>query len=784
MAIDRRLKQKKRRQERQRVRREERARARRQEKAEDYTMMAWEAFENDDYKEALAFALKRLDIVPADMAMVEIALETARLVRDGTTHYHLLRRFWKSRLLSDREDYLLLGKMAFIREDVALSREVFESLVREEVPLEKPLTKAQTNFVRSRLRDISRAEALAARMRSVQKRTRARKESAGKPATRAQTASGGTGANQEKPDHHEGVPAESGPEPEVVFRVDATELREHLKQLSGSALEDFHLAINAYKLSFRTSYDQLLCIPTLRNVESIWYQEETARKVLKIFRGRAILADEVGLGKTIEAGLILKEYLLRGLVRSVLVLTPSSLVNQWREELYEKFGLSFVSSNDAAFREGPARFWKHPLIVASINTAKSARQWDAVTSRAYDLVIVDEAHHLKNRTTRNWKLVNAIQKNFLVLLTATPVENNLEELFNLVTLLRPGHLKTRKAFKAEFVTRGNPTDPRNRDRLRGLLKEVMIRNTRSVTQLHLPPRFATTIRVSPTEQEARFYREVSAFVADQATQTSNALSRRALQRLLAAAGSSHWAALRMLEGMTAESFDASRQLETMRTLGQSIGASAKTQRVIQLLLATPDQTILFVNTMATLEHVHAVLEGERISHAVFCGTLTKTQKESALEAFRTGCPVLLATGTGGEGHNLQFCRRMINYDLPWNPMEIEQRIGRIHRIGQTEEVQIYNFCGAGTVEDYVLEVLDRKINMFELVIGEIDMILGRLKGEQEFDQLVYDLWIQHQDSPERRKAFADLALRLRRARSAYEKSKELDEGLFQEDFGI
>ena len=117
-------------------------------------------------------------------------------------------------------------------------------------------------------------------------------------------------------------------------------------------------------------------------------------------------------------------------------------------------------------------------------------------------------------------------------------------------------------------------------------------------------------------------------------------------------------------------------------------------------------------------------------------------------------------------------------------MRIEQRIGRIHRIGQEKEVQVYNFCATGSLEDYILEILDRKINMFELVVGEIDMILGRLQGEQEFSDMVYDLWVTNVDDSERKKAFNTLGTRIKRAKSAYEKSKELDEKLFREDFGV
>jgi len=194
--------------------------------------------------------------------------------------------------------------------------------------------------------------------------------------------------------------------------------------------------------------------------------------------------------------------------------------------------------------------------------------------------------------------------------------------------------------------------------------------------------------------------------------------------------------------------------------------------------------IVFVNFRATLEYIQKVLEERGIPHAVFHGSLEAARKQAAIDRFRAECPILLATGVGGEGHNLQFCHTMINYDLPWNPMAIEQRIGRIHRIGQEKEVEIYNFCAAGSIEDHILEILDRKINMFELVIGEIDMILGRMRGEEEFGDMVYEIWVRNREEAGRRKAFAALANRLKRARSAYETSKDLDEKLFQEDFGL
>ena len=125
------------------------------------------------------------------------------------------------------------------------------------------------------------------------------------------------------------------------------------------------------------------------------------------------------------------------------------------------------------------------------------------------------------------------------------------------------------------------------------------------------------------------------------------------------------------------------------------------------------------------------------------------QKNAAIEDFQTSKPVLLSTEAAGEGRNLQFCRAMVNFDLPWNPMRIEQRVGRIHRVGQDRPVDIFNLAAKGTIEEYVLDILDRKLNMFELVIGEVDMILGQLADERDFEEIVLDVWSQARDAMKR-----------------------------------
>ncbi|MBA7628933.1 RNA polymerase-associated protein RapA [subsurface metagenome] len=231
---------------------------------------------------------------------------------------------------------------------------------------------------------------------------------------------------------------ERRPLPEIPVSIEVNPLAFKKAWPDGhfSSLENFELTLEAYQIRFKETFENLICLHNLKDVRSFWYQEETARKVLKAFRGRALLADEVGLGKTIEALMILKEYIQRGMVKNALILTPTPLVGQWKEELKNKFGLDFPSTDDPDYRTMESSFWDGSFILASINIAKSKRNFPLVTKREYDMVIVDEAHHLKNRSTFNWKLVNALKKRFLLLLTATPIENNLMELYNLVTLLK------------------------------------------------------------------------------------------------------------------------------------------------------------------------------------------------------------------------------------------------------------------------------------------------------------------------------------------------------------
>ncbi len=484
--------------------------------------------------------------------------------------------------------------------------------------------------------------------------------------------------------------------------------------------------------------------------------------------------------------MVIKEYMMRGMVKNVLVLTPTPLVSQWRQELDSKFYLDFRSTDDPEFRGEENGFWQAPRIVASINTAKSKKHFSTVTDREWDMVIIDEAHHLKNRNTLNWKLANALKKRFLLLLTATPVENNLMELYNLITLLKPGQLKTASAFKEEFMTRGDPTDPKNRARLRELLNLVMIRNTRAVANIHIPPRFAETIRIQPTRAEAELYDSISRLAKD-IYSSSKSKNKMMLKHILAMAGSSPAAvkkALSKTSGNDALLARHNEEVTKVLELIDSMVETGKNKAVLELIGQTSEKVIIFVQYRATLDYLSDVLQSRGIKTSLFHGSMPNSEKDQQIENFSIDNQVLLTTELGGEGRNLQFCHRMINYDLPWNPMRIEQRIGRIHRIGQQNQVLIYNLCGADTIEDCILEILDKKINMFELVVGEIDMIVGRMRDEQDFSDIVYDIWVNSASEDDRKAGFDKLGSKLKRCKTGYEKTRVLDDKLFGENFEI
>jgi superfamily II DNA or RNA helicase/tetratricopeptide (TPR) repeat protein len=583
-------------------------------------------------------------------------------------------------------------------------------------------------------------------------------------------------------------PARRAGKPVVRFTFINEPLFAEMNRSGGGNPHAWQLWMEYHRIRLIREFDELLCLGHLRNIDQYWYQIETVSQVLRRFGGRVLLADEVGLGKTIEAGMVLKEYLLRGMVRKILVLTPPSLVSQWREELETKFGLDFITTEDPSYREGAEDFWRrHDRIIASLHTAKSRKNIDAITSIDYDLVIVDEAHGLRNRRTAGYRFVNEVRKKFILLLSATPVQNNLLELYNLITLLKPGLLSTEAAFKKEYVKRGSLRTPNHPDKLRHLLREVMIRNTRSLVDVKLPKRFATTLYIPPLPHEKEQYEQASRFCRDFCTARGQS-SLWTVQNLQMAAGSSPLAlresVLHLLEKSEGISTAEAGRLRDLAECLRGGEGTSKGDQLLQLLKAREDKKIVFVKYLKTLDYLSGLLNSAGIPFAVFGGGMTGPQKDQAIARFREEVPVLLSTETGGEGRNLQFCNTLINYDIPWNPMRLEQRIGRLHRIGQRRDVFVFNLCLAGSIEDHMMRILDDKIHMFELVVGEIDTILGNLDSERDFGSVILEMWVRGADEAQRRASFERFGEEIIEARKLYEKTRALDNVLFGEDYEV
>ena len=540
-------------------------------------------------------------------------------------------------------------------------------------------------------------------------------------------------------------------------------------------LEHYEARNALFQLKTLADYDQLVCLPALNHIDKHWYQIETARKVIKQFGGRAMLSDEVGLGKTIEAALICKEYFARGQIKSLLVLTPATLVSQWQLELDQKFAIPTITTDQRD--SDPEEFWQlNDRIVASINTAKHKSHFPHVTARDWDLVIVDEAHHLKNRRTLNWKLVDAIKKRFILMLTATPVQNNLVELFNLLTLLKPGLLNTEAQFKKEYVGSKNGRVPKNPAKLRQLMREVMVRNTRSIVDVKLPKRFASTITVQPQAKELELYEAINQYLRQQ----NRSIDKLTRNNLLMRAGSSPIALTETIKGLQ-KRFDHD-ELAFLLKRAKGMGEFEKAKQLVDLLKKSTQKTLVFINYSATMTYLSKYLEKQGIAHTCFRGSMTLKAKDAAIEDFRESVSVMLASETGGEGRNLQFANTIVNYDLPWNPMKIEQRIGRLHRIGQTQDVFIFNLAIANSIEAYILKILHDKINMFELVVGEIETILGNMGDEFDFSETVIDLWLANEKPNQLNTAFGDLGQQLLDAKHSYQEIQEFDEKLFGDEF--
>ncbi len=462
------------------------------------------------------------------------------------------------------------------------------------------------------------------------------------------------------------------------------------------------------------------------------YQVQTAERLIEQMGGQGILADEVGLGKTVEAGLIASELALREGCRTICVLCPSSLCHQWQREMAEKFGLDFVVDPDAN------RIGDRLRIILSIDLAKRPGHRQALLGRTWDLVIVDEAHKLKNRGTQNHRLVADLSRRHLLLLSATPLQNDLTELYALVSLVRPGLFGSFSSFWREFLL--DRRTPKNPGALREVLASVMIRHHRQdpdlAGELELPPRSVSLLPLRLRQGERKLYDALTGALQREYRSRSlrgdgTILPLILLQREVCSSAAAVAETLHATAAGDAGLFG--RSLPTLMELADTVASGEQAKAaVLQGLVSRLQQRVLvFTEFRATQLYLAKTLRCLGVPVILFHGAQSGSERGGACRRFAAEPRgVMISTESGGQGLNLQFCHHLVNYDLPWNPMRIEQRIGRLHRIGQSGQVNIYNLFAEETIEQHLLELLDRKINLFRQVIGELDVILRRMeRGE-------------------------------------------------------
>lgn len=477
-----------------------------------------------------------------------------------------------------------------------------------------------------------------------------------------------------------------------------------------STWELFQMAYQAELTTMTPTFNELRALEYVPNVTFLPHQLDCAKQVIEQMNGRAILADEVGLGKTIEAGLILKEYMVRGLIQKVLILVPASLVNQWVQELNEKFYIPAVS-----FRKNYA--WDQcDIIVSSIDTAKREKHRDQIADINFDFILIDEAHKLKNHKTQNYEFVRTLKKKYCLLLTATPVQNKLSEIFNLVSILKPGYLGNYEEFLQRY---GNDRKKIKQDNyLKQLIQHVMVRNTRSTTELSSVKRHIKTVWIPFSEEERTVYDQLDGLPSQLA-----GFTKITLQRELCSSREACYLSMKKMQERTPDLNEFGPLLNQI----EQLQGHSKAQKLLELVKdLNGEKVIIFTEYRSTQLFLQWSLQQHGIASVPFRGGFKPGKKDWMKQLFENHAQVLIATEAGGEGINLQFCNHLINYDLPWNPMRLEQRIGRIHRYGQENDVYIYNLAIKETVEEHIMTLLFEKINLFERVVGNLDDILAEL----------------------------------------------------------
>lgn len=635
---------------------------------------------------------------------------------------------------------------------------------------------------------------------------------------------------------------------------------------------------HAYRYDLRSGLSNARIEPKL-------HQVFIAHRVTNKLQPRMVLADEVGLGKTIEAGLILKELRARGQIERALIVCPSNLAPQWQTELRTKFNEDFEIINSSAakyFGQGGANpFLRRSNLIASYNFAQSEKRAAQIVEAPWDLVIFDEAHRVRRsrqggskvQSTLAYQLADELKEivNGLLLLTATPMQLDPFELYSLVELVEPGMFKTfqhyerrrqdlprlNRLIKAlnewEAMTDADRTSVTEQsadlledanvrsddlrldvnlgpivERIAGIhpLADTLVRNRKSEIG-GFAGRVAKSVPVELSSEERQLFHEIADYLryeygqAVESKQLAIGFLMVTYQKMLASSPAAVLASFKKRveklrrgpkgSARPAESLDeVAEVLEDSSQLDAYVAfeegntsplVAAEIARLEQLIARLEDlphdskaeqllsaldviwsedpaeKVVLFTAFKDTQDYLsglirqHLRVAGSPVRVACFNGSMSIDQKEDAIRSFREKDHILISTEAGGEGRNLQFAHILINYDLPWNPMKVEQRIGRLDRIGQRRQVFIYNLACKGTVEQRVLEVLNDRIRLFEESVGSLDPILGGLEDQLAklvmadaskfgvaFEELATDVERRTAQARKNEQLLADLAL--------------------------
>lgn len=404
---------------------------------------------------------------------------------------------------------------------------------------------------------------------------------------------------------------------------------------ANSNLTDHLLNIEANRLSIAQSQQELQSIEEIADkVQLLEHQLNAAHRALFQMDGKALFADEVGLGKTIEVGMVLKEMVFREAHDTFLILTPAQLATQWQKEMREKFGLDFACNYDDGF-EG---FEAYDKVVASIDTAKRDSYAEVIQQRQWDALIIDEAHYLRNQGTNRYDFVEDIEYQYAFFATATPVQNDVKDLFNVINLIRPGLFGTESEFERRYVPNDDSGGVERANELNRQLRSVMIRHKRGDTAIDFTDREVKTKTFKPNQQEEALYDAVTDYVKSHySKQAGQHLVMLMLQKEVV---SSPWAVLSTVEkwldgeGRAVRGREREELLEIAQQ-ARSIDTTTKQEKLLNIVRGVNDRmdtgrAIVFTQFRATQDAIAEKLEqgidGDGVTVHRVNGSLSSEEK--------------------------------------------------------------------------------------------------------------------------------------------------------------